>query len=83
MLDRRGFDETNRTMFDVAAFQSGFHSHKGRYAADQAELDPSGSLFKERRFELRTTEDGQEYWSWVGTPPGIYSTRRGQRVKSR
>lgn len=78
MLDRRGFDEAKKTMFDVAAFQSGYHSRKGRYATDQVELDPSGSLFKERRFELRTTEHGQEYWGWVGTPPGIYFGAAGR-----
>jgi hypothetical protein len=70
-LDRRGFDEAKQLLFNVSAYQFGSHKRSGRYAASRAELDPGGHLLEGREVELRTSEDGQEYWAWVVTPTGF------------
>lgn len=70
-LDRRGFDEAKKLLFDISAYQFGSHKRRGRYAAGRKELDPSGQLLDGKTFELGTSDDGQEYWAWVETPTGL------------
>ncbi len=70
-LDRRGFDEAKKLLFDISAYQFGSHKRRGRYAAGPKELDPSGQLLDGKTFELGTSDDGQEYWAWVETPTGL------------
>jgi len=70
-LDRRGFDGAKKLLQDISAAQFGSHKRRGRYAAGRKELDPSGRLLDGKTFELRTSDDGQEYWAWVDTPTGL------------
>jgi hypothetical protein len=70
-LDRRGFDAAKKLLFDISAYQYGVYQKRQRYAAGRDELDPSGNLLGAHEFELRTSDDAQEYWAWVVTPTGV------------
>jgi len=70
-LDRRGFPEAKTTLLELSGLQLGFHRRSGRYAPTQETLDPTGVVLRDRDFELRAREDGQEYWAWKETSAGM------------
>jgi hypothetical protein len=70
-LDRRGFAEAKTFLLELSGLQLGFRRRSGRYAATDDDLDPTGVLLRDRDFELRARDDGQEYWAWKGTPTGM------------
>ena len=69
--DRRGFDEAKKTLLDVQLYQHGHFVHRARYAPDRAALDAWQPRLKDANFELRASDDGQEFWAWAETASGV------------
>jgi hypothetical protein len=79
MLDRRGFDTAKMALFDLNTAQCFHYAATRRYTTDRGALQTARPL-KPEDIEVETADDGQEYWAWIVTPPGMVfgvAARRG------
>jgi hypothetical protein len=68
-LDRRSFDEAQQLLRDIHRLQGDYDLKHQRYAPDRKTLDRRRTLKGD--YELRATPDGQQWWAWVVTEPGV------------
>ena len=81
-LDRRGFDEAKQALWKLSSYQFGYFKRHGRYAANQAELDPAGDSFGELSIQIATSGTS-EYWRRSSRRQASPSASRGATVATR
>jgi hypothetical protein len=67
-LDRRGFDEAIALLVAVKSLEETYYLANQGYTDNRKQLDRQGQLKGE--FELRVTQDGQQWWAWAVTETG-------------
>ena len=71
LLDRRGFEAAKLAIWDINTAQFFHYADKSRYTTDRGALNRAHQIKPETVFDVQTSDDAQEYWAWIVTPPGM------------